>query len=82
MEKTEAELVVRSWRITKANPRGFMMWFDPDVEIPCLRSLPPDSDGYDPFYEGGALLGTFEEEGGVPCEGSDSEETDDDDLPF
>ncbi len=73
--------VVRDWRITGAHPRGAMMWFDPETEIPLLRSLPSDSDEDDQMNGVGELSGTFEEEEGVPCEGSDSAGGDDD-LPF
>ena len=88
------ELVVRSWRITAADPSGSTMWFDPTREVPCLRSLPSDSDGVDRAYELAQIAleqgeldlarGTPKEEGGVPCEGDaaskGSKELDD--LPF
>ncbi len=64
--------VARMWRITAAEPSGCMMWFDPEREIPMIRTPPPNSEG---FYEGGALLGfegTLMEEEGVPLEGGDA----------
>ena len=64
--------VARMWRITAAEPSGCMMWFDPDREIPMIKSPPPDSED---FYEGGALFvfeGTLMEEEGVPLEGGDA----------
>jgi len=78
-------IVVRSWRITGAEPSGAMMWFDPDREVPCLRSLPPISEDADGFYEGGALGGTLREERCVPLEGSEASTVTEDsngDLPF
>ncbi len=68
--------VARMWRITTAEPSGAMMWFDPEREIPMIRTPPPDSED---FYEGGALLafeGTLMEEEGVPLEGGDAKEAD------
>ncbi len=73
-----------SWRITKAEPHGFMMWFDSDEEPAVRRITLPDSEDLDGFYEGGALDGTSEEEEGVPCEGSAPADhiSSDSELPF
>ena len=32
------DLVVRNWRFVKAEPYGMLMWFDPSIETPGLRS--------------------------------------------
>ena len=82
----------RMWRITVAEPRGCMMWFDPDREIPMIGSLPSDSEDSEAYYEGGALDevrvpgadGTTVEEGGVPRKGGETKTsaTDGCDLPF
>ena len=79
-------LVVRSWRISRAEPSGMMMWFDPSIEAPMLRSLTPEQrrspEGLEPLSP---LGGTIPEEGVVPCEGSDPSvaKTDlEDELPF
>jgi len=74
-----------SWRITAADPRGMMMWFDPLTEEPAVRStLPPYSEEGLPHVEGRDEGGTYTEGRGVPCEGSAAEPTDRDqsDLPF
>ncbi len=86
MGDSSSLLVVRDWRIARAEPSGSLMWFDPLREAPMLRYLTPDERRMvDPFYEGGALDGTTMGRGVVPCEGSDPSmaKTDlEDDLPF
>ncbi len=56
------------------------------VPLPLEGLVPPLSDGEDPdgHYEGGALDGTSEETGGVPCEGGDASMNGkkDHELPF
>jgi len=57
------ELVLRSWRMMKADPSGLMCWFDPEREKLMLFELDPREDsrvdalceGDDQYYEGGAL---------------------------
>jgi len=29
-------IVVRAWRISRAEPSGMVMWFDPELEVPSL----------------------------------------------
>ena len=50
-------LPVRSWRVSSAEPRGAQMWFDPDTEIPCLRSASPDPESAapEPIWDDGTL---------------------------
>ena len=78
----QGEIPVRSWRVTEAEPHGLMMWFDPAREIPMLRSTPPISDPGDQLLLEQGGDGTLEEEGVVPCEGSDPLTEAHDDLPF
>jgi len=33
---------LNAWRFTDAKPYGMMMWFDPSIEQPLLRSLADD----------------------------------------
>ena len=70
------------------------MWFDPDREVPSLRSLPTGSDeSEDRLIEGHAQAeleqrteadGTLREVGGVPCEGDAAKMSEDssNDMPF
>ncbi len=81
-----AEITVSSWRITQAQPTGMMMWFDPEREVPLLRTasvLEREELGY---YEGGALDGTVSRTEGSAEVGGDAPEDpsvdEDDDLPF
>ncbi len=32
-------MIVSSWRISRAEPSGLVMWFDPESEVPCIRPL-------------------------------------------
>jgi len=56
------ELVLRSWRVSQAEPSGAHVWFDPTREQLKLFALEPSteervanaSEG-DDYYEGGAL---------------------------
>jgi len=50
-----------------------MMWFDPLREAPYLGPpLTEQRRRIEQYYEGGAMDGTSEGEGGVPCEGGDA----------
>jgi len=62
-----------------------MMWFNPLIEEPGIRSFSsPVGDEDVEFYEGGALGGTSEGEEGVPRKGGEARETEEElsDLPF
>ena len=37
-------LVLRSWRVFKAEPSGALVWFDPDKEEVMLFELEPEED--------------------------------------
>jgi len=82
----EDEITVRSWRVTGADPRGCMMWFDPATEVPMLRHRPPDSEESQELWMSSPLGGTIPGRKGVPGEGSAPRVTEetmyDDDLPF
>ena len=71
---SSTELEVRRWRICKADPSGLLMWFDPDSEVPCLRSLPSEQRDDDFNYLGYRWKdGTLERKQGVPLVGGDSD---------
>ena len=68
------QIVVRSWRITGAEPHGAMMWFDPEREAPQLRIIThPNSEETLMGFEG-AGEGTILRMGGVPRKGSEARE--------
>ena len=81
-------LPVRSWRIMDAEPHGAMMWFDPDREVPSLRSLPHGGEEIEGeasrSAEGLERCGTLREVGGGPLEGGDAKMSDHktNELPF
>ncbi len=33
------EIVIRNWRVMRAEPTGALIWFDPEREVPSLRAL-------------------------------------------
>jgi len=64
-EAPGSEITVCSWRITKADPSGFMMWFDPQTEVPMLmraKALGPPS--FEDGHDGKSVDGTDEKGGG------------------
>ena len=72
MDGSENMLVVRQWRMVTAEPSGMLMWFDPELETPLLRSTHLDSDtGSTPSGEN---LEHSPERWVIPDEGSASEE--------
>ncbi len=74
-----SKIVVRSWRITGADPSGAMMWFDPTRETPMLVATPyPSAREPDPFYEGGALMELSTEERVATREGGAAKTSDTD----
>ena len=43
------EKILRSWRVTKAEPFGFHCWFDPSEEHLCLFDGPPPDGDVAPY---------------------------------
>ncbi len=41
---SHARKVIRMWRVSRAEPKGLHLWFDPETEFPRLYELLP-SDG-------------------------------------
>ncbi len=84
-ELSRRRIVVRSWRITDAEPSGCHMWFDPYREIPMIGCIPPpSSEDSEPYREGRWEGGTLDGGGVVPREGGDTNKSDsgDPELPF
>jgi len=54
------------WRVTRADPKGLHLWFDPDIEFPRLYELEPrPEDGVAIANEGDDQRGLFDEVGQV-----------------
>ena len=48
-----ARKLIRQWRVSKAEPSGLQVWFDPEVETVRLFSLDPlEKRGVDEIPEG------------------------------
>ena len=78
-------IVVRSWRITEAEPHGLMMWFDLTREVPLLGlHSPPSSEELEAVLEFDSPDGTLGRERVVPRKGPEDKTSasKDTDLPF
>ncbi len=72
------ELIVRNWRVSKGDPSGAHVWFDPGKELVRLFRLPPhdseaateDHAGVDKPGESGYLDSVIS----VSAEGNDARE--------
>ena len=68
--------IVSCWRVQKADPRGYTMWFDPSREVPLLGLLPPDSgEELSLSLEAGTQMELSWEKEGVTREGSEAKGT-------
>ena len=62
-------MIVRAWRVARAEPYGLVMWFDPTREIPMIRETTPGEqllwEGFEKGMEPSEDSGVVTPEGGA-----------------
>jgi len=71
-------IVLRNWRVSKAEPSGLFVWYDPDREVVELYELDPETES----RVADALEGVDPKEGQLPLSIVSGHPSGLDDLPF